>query len=668
MFSRQIIPLVVLLIVISLVPSLEVAEAQGTTLTPSMDTLNLVRGTKGESLPIIRYTGRYTLSTSAWTHCKVSITLAGPTAGIQATPASDPECRRTSETTFEVIVPLKFLGVFTGGTFAYSPITSARVTVYNDTDTLSVLTFSAEHIMISEVVVISASLAQNPVNPGSIAYKVLPQNPVAGSNVYIVPTGDINLVLSLDRVPTVAPSFVVRAIASSTVGSVSASTRVDFAANEASRTFTLSGVSLESSIQLDVLQNDIPVYSTTLDISSAVDVSGYGKVVFSTEPPSLVWKKNVYYVYGAINVLTLKSASLKVTFSVEGAGGEVKTIQSTGRYSFEVPISRDQPLSDDRPREIRGSYIVSFEPNAGGTIAVTIPLYSSYAATSGKFLSFVFFTLFNSLLGVSLFIFVFGFFTRRSDLMGYGMLALILSSLIFGIPTVMSYAITAVVRTGIEDPIGLQDITMLNLGEKLDGALRYINEKSKHFSAVLLGAALSLVVVLGVLAGLVIGGGIAGILTGGALSIFLGQTLGAFAAQLVGLIVMLLLGSVVLSALSMVFPIFMNVIIMLLLFSALMQAVFAIITHNLSPLVNTIISLSFVIMLVFMTPLVLATLDKLYYEQTIWVGIGPVGFELPLNPFVAISIAVIEIVFLAMVMGMAFHRLMAALHGFGSYA
>lgn len=654
--------LVALVALVLVLPMITTVESQGAVMSPDRRGFDLVRGTRAEQLPTVTYRGTYTLGTSSWTHCTASVTLSGPMSGIQAVLAADPVCNRLSERTIEVVVQVKFIGLYTGGTFTYTPITSARAIVYNYTDVLTTVTFSVEQMTVSEVVIVSVSLSETPVTPGSIAYRVVPTNLTVGSIVYIVPFGDVNLVMTLDRIPTVPPSFVARALAMSATGSGTASTRVDFVANETSKSFTLAGVALESAIHIDIIHNDIPVYSGVVDISSVIDLGGYGKAVFTTDPPSLVWKQNSYYAYGAVIVLELKSASLEIQFSANGMGDRPKEVSTTGRVDFEVPLSRDRPLRLD------GEYVVTFTPQMGNPITVRVPFSVSYEFTSGRFLTFVFFTLFNSLLGVSLFIFFFGFFMRRVDLMGYGMLVLILAALIFGIPTIMSNVISAVVATGIEDPIGLQTITMMNLGEKLDQALEYISQKGKFFANLMFGAATTLLIVLGVLAGLVIGLGVAGIFTGGALSIFIGQTLGAFAAHLVSVIVMLYLASFILNALVTVFPILLNIIIMLLVFTALLQAVFAVVSHNLTPLINTVISLSFVIMLVFMTPLVLATLDRLYYNYTIWVGIGPVGFSLPLDPFMILAIAFVQIAFLTMVLAMAFHRLMVALHGFGSFA
>lgn len=659
MYSKAILVALTTLALTLIILNVSIVSAQQANLSPSIRSFDLVRGTKAENLPEVLYSGTYSAGVSGWTHCTVSVTYAGPVGGIQAVQVGDPVCTKTGDTSFRVEVKLRFIGTYTGGTFSYTPITSARVVLYNGTDTMSTIVFSTESISVSEVVVTSVSTRSPPVSPGSITYKIIPNNPSVGSLVYILPVGDINLAITLDRAPTVPPNFVFRAMVVSSTSSASVETTVDFQQGATSMDFTIAGAPLDASIQYELYQNNIYVYGGQLQLP--VNVEDYGKAVFTAEPPTLVWKSRTYYVYGSVNVLELQSASLDIQLQANSAS-DSKSIRSPGRVSFELP------QGENRPSSVQGQYVVTFKPSSGASHTVTISFSTSYMYTSGKFLSYVFYAIFNVMLGASLFTFFFGFFMRRADILGQSMLMLIFTALIFGVPTIMTHIISAVKATGLEDPIGIGEITVMNIGEKLDAAIQYIQDKGYYFSTLMLAGATSLVFVLGVLIGLAIGGGIAGIFTGGALSIFLGNVLGAFGQHIVSIIMLLYLGSIALSALTAVFPIFMNVIIMLILFVAILQAFFASVTNNVAPVVNSIISLSVVVMLVIMTPLVLATLDKLYYQlglvQTI--SFGPVKFEIPLNPFAALAIAIIQIIFLVTVLAMSFHRLMTSMQGFGN--
>ena len=611
----------------------------------SPSTLNLLRGTPGDRIPVIKYEGRYDIG-KEWDYCNVT---AKPSYGIAGL---TPKIISATCTNYfgdvRVEVRVGFEGAFQGGSVSLTPISTLRVDLYFNNTKVETLYLTPQTIYINEVY-ITVSLGSPPVVSGTVSYSVSPSNPTLGSTIVWYPSATINVKLELSEYLSVDTT--VQFKYRQPGYNVERAVTVTFSRYTLSKQIQAPAVDLTRALYYDIVIGNNTVTSGTLDLSPASSYSISGGAMVTVYYPYVTKEGSTYYVVGGVFVNELISGRVEIALTIDGKT-QTRTAYSTGAVEIKIPVG------DTRPDTVSGVYELQYiGPTATGP-TVTIRFNQAQQMTTGTILSNVFYIIASLLSAAGFAGIVFGLFLRRPDLQTSGLLLLTSVVLVFMIPTMFAYVVVLMTKANSPDPIGLSNLNMANLGEKLDEALRYIQEKSFHYSSILRNAAIGLIGVLVTLAGITTGGGVFGLLTGGALSQFLGHVLGSLGGQIVMLASLSFMAAIFLNILAQIFPTLINIIFILMLALILLQALFVAFTGSPAQLFGSIISLSMLILIILLTPSILAMFDQFVAEQSIEIDLKVVSVSIP-NPFTKLALVVLEITFLSLILVMAFQRLMA---------
>ena len=652
----------IMILVILVTLTLSTIVHASSELTPSVAEFRMLRGTDASKLGTVTYTGAVSTSV-AWDYCSVDVVTSPSRGGIYAE-IVEKKCEKSGK---DAIITIKIAvkGTYTGEDFDWYPFSSVKIDFYGNGTVVDTQYPSIVPIHIKEVKINRIDFDTPPIDTSKISYIINPGTDVnAPTTITIATSADVNLVAELTDYLSVPTTVEVRyIIVSQSPGSTSTSKSayITFSTDSLTTKFTLSGVPLTSPLPIQVVLNEITLYTTTLDVPSKASEINVGGASISAAPPIQFWEKQQNYkVISQLYINQLNGGSLTISMVINNtyvAGPQ--TYSSPGPVNLEVSLPGRQDV-------ISGYYEIVYNGPYGPAPRVVVRFSTSYAVTTGGILRSVFYNIFMFIVSAGFTGLVIGLFLRRPDLQSAGLIMLSSGVFIFLIPTLMGYVVTLAThvkvgnQAGIEDPIGASNLTITNLGEVVDRAIEYIQNKAMYYSSFLFNTALFVLGIVGVLAAVTIGGGILGWLTGGALSQFLGQVLGALGSQLISFATMSIMASIFLKVLAIVFPIFLNVIFAILLFVALIQALFAGFTGSYGQVYGTVISLSVLVLTVLLTPCILATLDKVIAEQKITIPV--VNIDIP-DIFTQFGLVIVQIILLTMILAMAFQRLMATLSG-----
>ena len=657
------ISIILVVLVIALVPVQ--AHADNTmTLSPNVKGIKILRGTPGSDIGTIRWSGTEDVG-KQWVSCKLSIPTPSEYSGLKPY-VYKKYCGHGSGNKVDVYIDFKFKGTYTGGSFDLTPVSGITLKLYDVNNTLvSEINVDLRPVPVKEVEIQDVHLGSPPIESSSISYVVFPKDTdkrVVGRTIYIYTSGQVNIEIQLSDTLTVPATIDFQYQVPSEEGSNNVeTTRISFSTNELQHTFTIPDVPLISTLPYVIYYNKLNLYSGNLDLTEIVKEYNMGGAMFTAGMPYLVWaNESDWMVFGDIYVNEIKG-SLDVTLKLDqvNKSSEVVTITEPGTTTIKIKVGKELD-------HISGQYNVKF--TGGGYNSppeFSIKFDTAFTSNVGNVLGTVFYILF-------LFMFVAGFFSvfigvilRRPDLQTSGITAMLGSTLIFFIPTVMGYSILVLTHAGVVDPIGLSDLTITNIGEKVDKSIRYIQLTTHFYSTTIYNIVSYFVTLLAGLGGASVIGGLVGLITGGGLSQFIGKVLGEYGSVIIKYTTLAIITATFLQILGAIFPILIDLILVIMLFIAILQAIFASVTGNIAPVFSTVIGMSVIILSILVTPLVLATMNNIKWKQHIEIVIPKVKtFEVP-NIFAWIGMAVIEMVFLTAILGLAFQKLMAVLSGMG---
>lgn len=633
---------------IILVLASTVATAEDYDLTTYKDTLRLVRGTAGEEIGPITYRGSVE-GPSDWDYCKVTASARGVN-GLTAEVASarcDKYGRHAS-----ITITVNIGGAYGGGDASWTPLSAVRVAFYANGSVIDTVYPSVEPIEVREVSV-SLELADPPIDTSQVRYRMVPEKPALGSSIYIYPAGPLYTVLTLSDNVDVPTTLTIEYRQS---GGNTSRREVYVSSFSRSYAVTLRDVDYRYTLTYSVKNEDVVVASGSFNVSTLAGEYSAGGAMFMISKPYLIWQKKQYRVVSHVYVTAI-SGTLSVVMTVDGAndGPAHVTITAPGTYDLVVSIGADKT-------NVSGSLSFTFSGHADTVLYSTSFNLARETIPSGATIQSIFTTLFIVMSGAGFASIVAGIVLRRPDLQTNGVITLASSVLIFIVPTIMGYIVVALVQGGLEDPVGLQDLTMMNLGDKIDRALSYTQELGVSYANRLIFTSLGIVGIIGLLGAATAGGGVLGIFTGGALSQFLGRVLGDLGGQLISMSVMGFIGGWILKALAIVYPILVKAVLLVLLAVAVYQALFGSMTGTSHVAFNTIINIALVVLLVLVVPVVLAAIDRTSYEQKITVKIKGFSIDIP-NVFAQLPLTLLQVLMLATVLVISFHRLVTVLGG-----
>ena len=638
-----------------------VASAASFDFTTSKNSFNLIRGTSGEKLGTITYSGSFTPDVE-WDDCRLIVDMRGyPVAGLRAENVSQ-YCRRSGGT-IEVTVTIAVKGVYEGGNITWNPFSVVAVELYNNGSRVDVVYASVQTISINEVIITRLDFGSPAIDTGSVSYVVIPDTLVeAGTSIYIVTSADVNAVIELSNYVSVPTNLYAVYSISRGGGSSYRTVPIYISTDTLSVSFKLRDIPLDRPLSLTIEQNNLTVYAGTLDVPSKAEEIDVGYVALSTFPPVQFWEsRERYKVVSQVYITQITSGRVDVSMTVNGANTPTRSYTAPG------PTDDLYVTFDERQDTISGEYRIVYHGRYGSSPTIVVKFSDQYTHTVGGLLKGVFEILFTFSIGAGFVAVVLGLFLRRPDLQSSGLIVLASSVMIFLIPTLMGYIIALVVHAGLEDPIGLSDLNLVNLGDKVDASISFIYHRAQSYSMWLMGASVAAITFAIALAGLTVVGGAIGIFTGGALSIFLGNVLGKLGSFLITFAVMSFIASVILRVIGVVFPVLLTVIFVIILFVALLNALFAGFTGSYAQIYTPVISLAILVMAVLLTPPVIATLDKIQMDYQISIHIPVIDEEIPIptDIFMFFGLVLMKIIILVSVLAMAFQRLLATLAGAG---
>lgn len=654
--------LVISLVLVVLIPTsfTTVSADSGVSLSPSITNLNLLQGTPGSALGTIKWSGTFSTN-RPWLSCKVSVPTTIFSSGLRPY-VSSKSCSRTGANNVYIEIYFKFNGTYNGGTFNLVPTYTATLTLLGPNSTVvDRESISLEPVSIKQVSIQSIYLGNPAIDPNTVSYSVQPKPPVkVGQTLYIFTSADVNVVIQLSDTLSIPSTVQFQYyLASSNTGKQNyVSTDITIPAGKLTQQLIIPGMPLSQSIPFSVFYNNINIYSGTLDLASVAQQYSVGGATIVGNTPLLIWEnEKVFTLNGSVFISDLQG-TIQMTLYADGLPSKTITTTQPGTYVLSIPLPK-------RPNQSRGYYSIEYIGPYGSVGPIEITYEANFNLKVGGVLTDVFYVLFMSIFSAGFLAVSLGLAFRRPDLQSAGMLTMVAGVLIFFIPTLMGYSILLVTHAGVQDPIGLGDLTVFNLGNKVDRSVEYVQNRANYYSGLLYNMAIDVAAFIGTLGGIVVIGGWAGLVTGGALSQFLGRVLGSLGSQLLSLVSFSIIAATFLQILAAIFPIIIDVILVIMLFIALAQALFAAFTGNIAPVFSTVIGMSTLILTILLTPPILATMDYIKPQQTIPITIPHIKTFHVKNIFAELAIVVMEILIIAMILGMAFQRLMATLSGMG---
>ncbi|MEM1810155.1 MAG: hypothetical protein QW324_04775 [Thermofilaceae archaeon] len=674
--SAWLAPAIVFTVVVfaALIPATGEASTSQPTLVPSVEVLRLVRGTPGSSIPGVSYDVLFTLDEEGsipWFFCEVIGYEAGASFGLSGE-VSDYDCQvvysETNEVLIFVYVYVLIRGQFQGGNGTLFALRSVTVRVVSEEGDEMTLYLAAAPILVEEVMV-SVQLGSPPVI-GQPEYGVIPPEPRVQTSIWIASSRTVHLSVVLSNSPSVPTELSVDVRFYTTIGiSGSVTTVVSFAPGEVSKSVYVSGVPSGALCEAVVMHAGLPLSFAPFQVPED-SLTGVANLILYQ--PTLVFRDGYYSLLGGVNVHHVSGGSLRVCFYLDKpsrfrSSSCVYSIVEPGRYEIIIPlhVKRTSDLGKD---PFQGYYEVVFTPAGGvGAVSFNVNYVALPPVSYGEFLRDIFLLLFIMTVSAGFGVFALGFVLRRFDLVSQAMMFLLLGVLIFVIPVIMGHAVRIATLAGVRDPIGLGNLDVTNLGEKIDNAINYVSSAGKAVGNFLTAAAGNVAVIIGVVLGVTAAAGVAGIFTAGALSQAVGGIASSLGAALVSILIVLAFAGVLMVTLSAIYPVIITLIVSVILFACLLHLVLSVITGNIGPVINSIVQFSMTIMFVLLTPIILATIEALKLDppKIRIIDIAGLRVEISLGPIYDLVIGVIYAVIVAFVIGAALQQLLSVIRGFG---
>jgi len=650
--------LIIMIIIVLVVTNISIVllRAQGSyTLAPesSKSEYRLFRNMQIND--VVTYSGIGYSRLNNWDYCELDIYPMGPVSGISGT-LREKSCRKEGNAV-SVSITVSISGKFSGGTVNWIPFTSVAAKIYANGSVADVVYFSVIPIVFKEVTIKSIDFDAPAVDKSDVSYEATASEVPVGSAVTIYPVAATNLVITLSDYLSIPATVKIRY----QVGDKSWDGYVTFSTNSLTQKFKTVPIPFNMPLSIEVVYNDVSLYTTSLDLPSKATSERLGGTIIATAPPIVYKKDNTFVVRSQLNILQLNDGYVEVTMHIvaDGKSGTATKTYNNPGYITDLEV----PVGDTRPSSISGEYEIKYIASNSKSVYVKSTFTAiSYELPSGTLVKYIFYFIFSFVAAASFGSIIAGLFLRRPELQSAGVLMLATGVLIFLIPQIMGSVVYLLIRTShVVDPIGIgQNIRVSDLGGLVEAAIKSTCDmayaRADEMTSYATGA-------LSMLAGLAAAGaalGAAGILTGGALSIIVGQIIGAIGSILIQIATAGYLSAIFLKALALVYPIFINVVLTVLLFAALLQALFSMFTGTYGQVFHTVISISLVILSVLLTPVVLATIEQLKSENTY--VIPYVNIPIP-NIFVTFPLTLIEVMFLTSMMVLAFQRMLAVFSG-----
>jgi len=652
------LPIVLLISAIVLVIATPVPVHAQAILSPSKVEYRLLRGMRINDE--ITYSGVGFTNVEDWDSCVLEVQPAGTISGINVR-IIDKSCKKEG---YAVLANIKILLSvnYTGGSISLIPFTSVVAKIYKGGSVVGVVYFSVIPINFKEVTITGVDIDASSIDPSRISYSTPATEVPVGTTVVIYPVGPSKLSMSLSDYLSYPATVEVRYM----VGNKTLSTMVTLNTDSLVHQFETDSIPLGMQLPIEVVHNNITVYAGAVDVSKALTNIGGAMVVTTT--PTIYKDRDTFYASAPLNIAHL-NGQLRIQMVIEvttDSGTDTKTVErvyTEPGYTSDLKVM----LGDKRPKSISGYYLITFNKD-GKEVNVRVNINNiSYVLGTGSVVRYIFYMVFTFILASSFGSIVAGLLLRRPDLQSGGVLMLTTGVLIFLVPQIIASTVYLLVRTThVVDPINVPGRVNINdLGALVDAAI----EKTVQFAfdtanTLFSQANIALGLLALVAAAGTVGGAFLGWLTAGAASIIIGQIAGALGSFLIQMAFLGFIASAFLKALAILYPIFINVVLVVLLFAALLQALFSMFTGAHGQVFHTVMTISMIILTVVLTPIVIATFEQIKAEHTYHVEFGPIKLDIP-NIFVTLPVTALEIVFLAGVMVLAFQRMMATLSGIG---
>jgi len=625
------------------------------TLYPSKSSLNLVIGSDGSGIHIT-YSGAVSPPSGA-ASCSVSVSFI---SDYGLTPKYDGSayCDKYGY----VSIPITFTGIYNGKGGYYAPISLVSVNFYDANNTFLGTTYlTVNPITINSVnLSVSSSIS---VLPNSMKLSVSPSSPTVGQTITIYTKGDANIVVQANQPPDVSAQLLLYYYQPN---GVNATKPFTIYSGKSTAVVTVSSIDLSSPVEYQILSSDRSFVVSQGETNSqppenAVNIQLMFMQPYIVAPLGNTTPNAPVKVYGGVYVFNFpSSAQLMVTLLLGNSNNNKSptvSITKSGLTTIEV--------DNVNPSVTSGQYSVAFSMNGLSTNFVVPFSLSTTRTYTGGLISKLFYYTFMAVIGASFTATIAGFILRRTDMMSSGLLGLAASVLVFMIPTIISYAISMLFATGVPDPEHVGNVNLLTLGDAVDRSITFTESKALWSASFLRDIAIILLGIIAALGAVSVLSGIIGWLTGGALSQFAGMILGEFGSQLIIMSMYSFLVSYVLEVLAYIYPIVLNVVLILLFFTILIEAMYAAYTGNISQIYHPIIQFSILILTIMLVPPIFQTIDDL--KSTV----GSIPMPPPINmavqsipnPFFWIAATLIQIGILVIVMYMAFQRMMTILGG-----
>jgi len=622
----------------------------GTTIYPSTTYLHLLRYTPGSAIGEITWSG-FVVSVGSWSTCKVDVRLVNNVAGLKPELVSA-SCSK-NDNIAKVTITVKFSGTYQGGDIDLNPFSSINVVFYDSKgNRVSVAPVSAQPIQVTEVKVTDFGFSYNPIDTKTIRYVVYPQGKISvPATIYIIPIANVNIKVTLSDYVSVDTTLTVKY----TVLGKQYTTYITIPKINSFATGQLSNIPLNTTVSVTLLIGDKQLLSQSLNVYQEAIKNSVGPVSFSVDAPYEFWhQEQEFQIIGSVSLEQISGGYLSVVMYANGKKA-TDILSSPGDTSNNLVV-----YFSSYQDEITGYYVITYKPIFGTGVKITVPFKTSFKVSTGHIISAIFYYTFLFIFGAGVVSVIIGllFGQHGINTIQAGFLLIIVSTLVFLIPTLMGYVLVLLAHSGVQDPIGVSRINVMNIGDIIDKTLQFISMKAMSYSGFLWNVAKYTISALGTLAAGSIGGGLLGLFTGGALSQFLGRVLGTLGSELITLATLSFMASIFLNVLAKIFPIFLNVILVLMLYMTLFRALIAAFSGmgGAAGVMESVLNMSFIILILLVTPMLMSSIDYMIQENYYSIDWGPIHFRFP-NIFVVFPLMIVEILILTMVLAFAFQRL-----------
>jgi len=611
---------------------------------PNIRELKLITGTPGDKIRIVYY-GEYDIPIS-YDSAIVDVDLGEPSHGLEPTVAKTTTEVRESQFCVRVVITAS--GSYSGGDFDWEPVKKIVVKFYANGTEVGELTLKPDPATI-RVTEVKVKIENVKIIKDRIVYHVKPENPHPGDTIIIYPSGAMTADIILSDTPTV-PVDAVFKYKQPGVG-----TREE--------TVTLSGT--KTTVQIDdvnlwyMVEYSLTVGSLTVATGSIkppkTGISSLGCAIFSVSPPLILWKVDdkSYHASVIVSVSSIRG-ELTVTVRKEGGGpGTSETFTDAGTKELDLRLGKEN--------KVELVYDITFKSPEGSIVSLTMTGKAEAVRLGVGVISIIYMSLFSLYMAAAFGLIFLGLLLRNPNLQQAGLMAAAAAFMVFIVPTIIAYSVNLLSLVVGPLPIDLRNLNVINLGQKVEEAIRYIQAVASRL-VIRLSFNISLALgILSILTGLAAGGGLLGlILTGGGLSQFLGRVLGTLGSYIISFAVLGYVVGIVLSVMASIYPIIIVVVLVLLYALAVFHTIKAIFTGDITPLFQTVISISTVILIVLAAPAILNLFEHKIAERTVLtIPVGP-GIEIPSLPDY-FAYATLEAIILGAILYMAFNRLISAL-------